>query len=44
MISHPKDRIVYCYSRWQNAFNDLQKSISIKFKAGLPILVRIATI
>ena len=36
MISHPIDRIVYCYSRWQNAFDDLQKSISIEFKEGLP--------
>ena len=34
MISHPIDRIVYCYSRWQNAFDDLQKSISIEFKEG----------
>ena len=36
MISHPIDRIVYCYSRWQDAFDDLQKSISIEFKEGLP--------
>ena len=24
MISHPIDKIVYCYSRWQDAFDDLQ--------------------
>ena len=36
MISHPIDRIVYCYSRWQDAFDDLQNSLSIEFKEGLP--------
>ena len=25
MISHSIDRIVYCYSRWQNAFDDFVK-------------------
>jgi GTPase SAR1 family protein len=36
MISHPIDRIVYCYSRWQDAFDELQNSLSIEFKEGLP--------
>ena len=36
MITHPIDRIVYCYSRWQEAFEDLQKSLPIEFKEGLP--------
>ena len=36
MITHPIDRIVYCYSRWQEAFDDLQKSLPIEFKEGLP--------
>ena len=38
MISHPLVRIVYWHSRWQNAFFDLQKSISIEFKEGLPVV------
>ena len=36
MISHPIDRIAYCYTRWQDAFDDLQNTISIEFKEGLP--------
>ena len=35
MIFHPIDMIVNCYSRWQDAFDDLKKPISIEFKEGL---------
>ena len=35
MINKPMHRKVYCYSRWQCAFDDLQKRL-IEFREGLP--------
>ena len=36
MITHKIDRIVYCYSRWQDAFDELKQTCEIEFKEGLP--------
>ena len=36
LISHPIEKIVFCYSRLQNAFDELQKSLIIEFKEVLP--------
>ena len=37
LISEPPQRIVYCYSRWQDNFDQLKKQLSfIEFVQGLP--------
>ena len=36
IIDKPPEKIVYCYSRWQDGFNELKSVVpTIKFKQGL---------
>lgn len=37
IIDKPPEKIVYCYSRWQDVFNELKSVVpTIEFKQGLP--------